>query len=372
MIEKIVKAQQKLLSQKIDALLISSAYNIGYLTGFFDFSKSEREGYLLRTKKSVYIFASGLNSEAVQKHIKGNLIKLVTISPRTPLTKKVLADIIQKEKLKKLGFEKHSLLFSEYERLKKDLRVSLIPTEHVIEELRMIKTASEIAAIEKACKLGDKTFDYILTKIKPGITEKELAFEIEYFIKKTGADISFPPIVAFDKNSSVPHHVTNDQRLIANSWVLLDFGTRINNYCSDMTRTVFFGKANSKQRHMYETVLASQQKAIEYLASSFQHLSSKRKQVRAIEVDKVARSYIMKQGYPTIPHSLGHGIGIEVHEPPRISLKSDDILKPGMVFSVEPGIYLEGIGGVRIEDLVVLEKTGPRLLTKAKRELIEV
>lgn len=250
--------------------------------------------------------------------------------------------------------------------------------------LRVIKKPKEIQAIERACQLGDKTFKYILKKIKPGITEKQLAFEIEFFIKKNGADISFPPIVAFGANSSIPHHKTSNKQLATRELVLLDFGVKLNNYCSDMTRVVFFAKANPKQKKIYQIVLEAQECALEYL--------SRRKtprgwpasqrgepnglprggEIKAKEVDKVARDYIINAGFPTIPHGLGHGVGLEVHEPPRLSPKSKDILKPGMVFSIEPGIYLPGKFGVRLEDLVVLEKSGPRLLTNSSKELLVI
>lgn len=359
------KLRQELKTNHLDGLLVSSAYNIAYLTSFFDFSKTEREGYTLVTEKNVYIFASGLNSHAVIKHIgeKKDII-LVEISPRAPLTKKVLKDVIQDEKIKVLGFEKHHLSFAEYERLKKDLVVKLVATEYLIEKLRMIKTPEEIAAIEAACKLGDKTFTYILTKIRFGITEKELALELEMFIRKQGAQLSFPTIVAFGENSAIPHHVTNETKLTKNQWVLLDFGAIVNNFCSDMTRTVFFGNVNNDQKRMYESVLKSQNEAFGYIANT-SHPS-------AAKADIVARDCIVSHDFPTIPHSLGHGIGLEVHEPPSLSMKSKTTLQTNMVFSIEPGIYLPEIGGVRIEDLCVLDQKGPRYLTNANRNLIEI
>jgi len=238
----------------------------------------------------------------------------------------------------------------------------------------MVKSPAEILAIEKACRLGDKTFDYVLGKIKEGVSEKGLAFEIQFFIKKQGADISFPPIVAFGKNSAFPHHVPthNSKLLTHNSIILLDFGVRLNNYCSDMTRTVFFGSANAEYRKIYQTVLDAQNKAIDFLNSLFIVHNSKNKTVKASKVDKIARKYITSQGYPTIPHSLGHGIGLEVHESPRLSPKSKDILKPNMVFTIEPGIYLPGFGGVRIEDVVTIEKSGPRLITKCPKQMVQI
>lgn len=230
----------------------------------------------------------------------------------------------------------------------------------------MIKKPEEIQAIEKACQLGDKTFNYILKKIKPGVTEKQLAFEIKFFIKKHGGGTSFRPIVAFGANSSTPHHkTTHNSKLKTHNLILLDFGVKLDSYCSDMTRVVFLGKATEEQRKVYQTVLEAQKLVIKHLVKLVNLIKAK-------EVDRVARDYIIKAGFPTMPHGLGHGIGLKVHEPPRLSPKSKDILKPGMVFSIEPGIYLPGKFGVRIEDLVVLEKSGPRILTKSPREIIEL
>ncbi|MBI2036624.1 aminopeptidase P family protein [Candidatus Microgenomates bacterium] len=363
-----------------DALLVSSSINIGYLTNFFGFSKDEREAFLLITGDKQYLLTDGRYIEEVKKTVEGFEILEIT---STNSLKKILKSLLKKHQVKKLGIEEKNLTVHE----QKTLLSHYNDTYHYsdqINKLRSIKRNNEIEAIEKACALGDKTFQYILTKIKQGITEKQLAFEIEYFIKKHGADISFPPIVAFGANSSVPHHqTTNNSRLTTNSIVLLDFGTKIYNYCSDMTRTVFFGKATSEQKRIYKTVLQAQKKAIEYLSTRFDvktpRMVARQRprllrggEIKAADVDRIARSFIKSQGYPTIPHSLGHGIGLQVHELPRLGPKSKDILKPGMVFSIEPGIYIENWGGVRIEDLVVLTKTGPRLLTKAKKEIIDI
>jgi Xaa-Pro aminopeptidase len=231
-----------------------------------------------------------------------------------------------------------------------------------------IKTPIEISKIEKACNLGDKTFDYILKKIHLGITEKEVAQEIDSFIENAGGKPSFPTIVAFGKNSANIHNVPTNTRLEKNQIILLDFGVKLNGYCSDMTRTIFSGKLTPKQKKMYETVLNAQSHAISYLKS----LIVNHKSIKAKGVDQVARDYIISKGYPTIPHSVGHGIGKKVHELPHISPKSKDILKKGMIFSIEPGIYLPNFGGVRIEDLVILTKNGPKLLTHSPKTIIEI
>lgn len=242
----------------------------------------------------------------------------------------------------------------------------------MIRSSKAVKSSDEVSKIEKACKLGDKIFDYILREIFIGITEKEVAQKINSFIKNAGSRPSFPTIVAFGKNSANIHNVPTDNKLTKNQIILLDFGVKLEGFCSDMTRTIFSGKPTARQKKMYQTVLIAQKRSLDFLSSTFCHLPSDKKYVKAQEVDSVARSYIISKGFPSIPHSLGHGIGKKVHESFRISPKSKNYLKEGMVFSIEPGIYLSGFGGVRIEDLVVLTKTGPRLLTHSQKEIIEL
>jgi len=363
---------------RIDAVLISSVPNIIYLDGYSGFSYFEREAFLLISKKIVtqpqglahktpgvfgYLITDGRYSEAVSKIPYFGILEISN--------KNSLDDIFKSlsKNIKKIGIEEYNISLSESKKLKKYFK--LIPSKD-LRNLRIIKEKNEVLKIKKACQIGDEAFDFIVKKIKSGITEKELAFKLEYFIKKKHADISFPPIVAFGKNSSIPHHQTSSEKLRTNSIVLLDFGVKFENYCSDMTRTVFFGKADEKFKKIYNTTLESQQKAIKFLNSSFIIHNSKTKPVKTASIDKAARQYIIRSGYPTIPHSLGHGIGIDVHESPRLSPKSKDILKEGMVFSIEPGIYIPNYGGVRIEDIVVLENKGICLLTHSPKHLIEI
>jgi Xaa-Pro aminopeptidase len=364
---------RKALGKNFDALLISSIPNIIYLTNFNGFSNEEREAYLLLTKKQNYIFTDSRYFEVANK-IAG--FKLIEISSDKNFVQ-ALKEIVNKESIKKIAIDEDNLKISEVIKIKKIVKI--YPDESLIENLRIFKDESEIKEIKKACNLGDKTFKYILTKIKLGITEKELAKKIEIFILENNAGISFRPIVAFNENSSSPHHVASNRKLKKNEIVLLDFGVKTEgNYCSDMTRTVFFGKATTEFKNIYQTVLIAQSKAIKHLKSSIinpakgEARQRRHKSVTGFDTDKIAREHIKSKGYPTIPHSLGHGIGQEVHEKPSLSSKSKDILQAGMVFSIEPGIYLPEFGGVRIEDLVFLDKNGPKIITSANRELIEL
>ncbi len=354
---RVKKLKEQIAKDKLDAVLVSSVSNIEYLTGYSNFSKDEREAYIFVGKFFGYIITDGRYSEAIRIQVPH--LKLFERGHQ-----KKTSDLFKKhqKEIKNLGIEEDNLTVSEHKELKKHFK----NIQHFdAGSLRSIKTQEEISKIEKACKIGDLAFDYILEKIKTGITEKEIAKELENFIKNKGAVISFPSIVAFGKNSSVPHHQTGDKRLtIDDKLILLDFGVKIDGYCSDMTRTVFFGKPTEKQREIYETVLEAQKRAVDFVNKQIKN----GKIIKAKDVDKIARDYIKSVGFPDIPHSLGHGIGLEVHEHPNLSPKSKDILKEGMVFSIEPGIYIQGEGGVRIEDLFVLEKGVLRKLTHASVE----
>ncbi|MBI2034845.1 MAG: aminopeptidase P family protein [Candidatus Levybacteria bacterium] len=337
MTKRLSRIQNLLNQQNLDAAIISSAANITYLTGFLGFSKEERDAYLLITKTRAYIFTNALYSEAVYEKVPH--FALTEITSSTPFVKS-LKKLITKHKIKKLGIEENDMTVSEYNKLSHSLRSLLAKQGETLQNfslqnLREIKSVHEIQQIKKACEISDKAFTHILKKIKTGVTEQKIAFELEIFMKKNGADISFPPIVAFGSHSSIPHHSANNQQLasrrsglITNNVILLDFGARFNGYCSDMTRTIFFGKATNEQKKMYKTVLNAQQKAIEFIQKETPSRRSllEKNEIKASEVDRIARDYIISQGYPTIPHSLGHGIGLQVHEAPSLSQKSKDIL----------------------------------------------
>lgn len=337
--------QQHLKKNKLDALLITNAYEITYITEFSNFSHEEREAFLFITKEESYIITDGRYSEAVREAMP--TIILYERSSEKSLSE-IFTEITYLKKISNVGFNDQDITFAEYNFFKKIFK-SLHPLS--ISAVRKIKTTQEIAAIKKACAIGDEAFTYITTKLHINISEKELALELEYFIKKHGADLSFPSIVAFGPNSSIPHHQTGATSLKKNNFVLFDFGVGYNNYCSDMTRTVFFGMADEIQKKMHTIVLEAQQKAVQYISDCL----ARKKEIIAKDVDKIARNHIIANNFPTIPHSLGHGIGVEVHEAPRLSPTSTEMLTEGMVFSIEPGIYLPDYGGIRIEDLFAIQ-----------------
>jgi Xaa-Pro aminopeptidase len=362
--------------QQLDAVFISSLPNIAYLTNFSGFSKEDRDAFLFITKKSQFIFTHGIYTEAVRKYIKD--FALIEMKRENPVSKS-LKNLISEHKISKLGYEAFDLKVAEYDRLLKFVNKKILKPTSLINNLRIVKSSDEIELIEKACALGDKTYSHILKYLRMNISEKELAFEIELYIRRNGGDPSFPTIVAFGENAAFPHHVPTDKKLKKNMFVLMDFGVRLNNYCSDMTRTIFFGKASKEQKKVYATVLEGQQKAIQ----QFNNLAIKKSNgVFAKKLDEVARKYIISQGFPTIPHSLGHGIGLEVHELPSLSPVVDDVLSNGMVFSIEPGIYLpaeasakEGLPsgfGIRIEDLFAIENNKLVPLTHSPKKFREI
>lgn len=381
--DRLSKIKKLLKIESFDALLVSSVPNIIYLTGYNGFSTNEREAYLFIAKNKQYIVTDGRYTEVVYKKVPHfTLIERST----TVSFKQIFQDLAIKHTIKKLGIEEDDITVAEHKTLKSCFNV----LKHFnTQEFRIIKHPEEIDRIQKACKIGDKAFQYVLKKLKPGITEKQIAFELESFIKQQDADVSFKTIVAFGSNSSLPHHVTGNQKLKTNTIVLMDFGVKVYNYCSDITRTIFFGKADQKFKKIYQTVYDAQQKAAEYIYSAVSRntvtrdlhgispspsasRNDNKNGVKASTVDKIARDYITSNGFPSIPHSLGHGIGIEVHEAPTLAPNSKDELKPGMVFSIEPGIYIPGFGGIRIEDLVMLENKTVRLLTSTPKNLIEL
>lgn len=355
---RLQKLRQKLTSKKIDALLISSPSLIIYLTGYSGFSAYEREAYLLITQTGQYIITDGRYTEAVKEHIPH-----FTLLERTHSFTELLQQFFLTHSISSIGFEENNLTVAEYKMFSGFVK-KMEPIH--LDTVRIVKENEELSSIQHACSIGDNAFTHLLTYIKPGMTEQEIALELELYIRKQNGFLSFPPIVAFGKNSAVPHHHTSQDRLKKNDVILLDFGVLYDNYCSDMSRTIFIGEYTQEQKKVYITVLKAQQQATNFISD---HLE-KSKKISASLVDQQARDYITSQGYPPIPHALGHGIGVEVHEAPTLSVRSKQLLEEGMVFSIEPGIYLPGEYGVRIEDLFTIHNNKLLRLTHADTTII--
>lgn len=238
--------------------------------------------------------------------------------------------------------------------------VPLVPLEGPVETIRQVKDEQEIASIRKAVDLTDQAYQFLLNKVKPDMTEREVAWELEKFIRTEGAEgLAFSTIAASGPHSALPHHTTSDRRLKEKDLLLLDFGALVDGYCADMTRVLVIGGARKKQKDIYQTVLSAQENALNNIQAG----------MSGQEADKLARKIIEEAGFgQNFRHGLGHGLGLQIHEAPRLGPDSDQKLKAGMVATCEPGIYLPGWGGVRIEDLIVIEETGCRNLTRSPKD----
>lgn len=334
-----------------DGFFISSRDSLRYLTQYNGFSDHERDAFIFVTKKSSTLFTNALYETELIKH--NNVFTISLIRGLSNLHEQ-LVTIIQEERLEKIGFEPSDLTVSEW----KTIIGRSFPSIGIsLDRLRETKSPEEISYIRKASKIADQALKTILTEIRVGMTELDLQFLLELEIRRNNAQIAFPTIIAFGEHSAVPHHLSGDAKLKKNDTILIDFGARVYGYNSDMTRTFFIGEQSLEVQHLYEAVLTSQKKAVSYITS----LLTKSQTIYASDVDAVSRDYLIESGYPPIPHSLGHGIGLAVHEYPSLSPRSKDTLQEGMVFSIEPGIYFPEQGGIRIEDLYAI--SGGKLKT---------
>ncbi|MDO8498120.1 MAG: Xaa-Pro peptidase family protein [bacterium] len=358
---RIAQLQELMKEANLPSLLITNFYNILYFSGFRPLSPEEREGYLLVTLSEVYLLTDGryLNKELVEK-CKSNNMQLLLIEREHPLVYH-LQEILTKDKSGQLGFESEDLTYLEYSHLQEKLpEITLTQTIQLGMRLREIKDMEEIENIKKACEMGDNCLQEIKSLIRKSVTEKEIAFKIEFWIKEKGYDYSFYPIVACDKNSALPHYDTRagDGRLTKNSIILIDMGVKYKDYCSDITRMFFVGTPTDEQRHAYDVLLNAQKKTFAYVK-----VGKKGK-----DIDTYCRSLI-DTSLPMYSHSTGHGVGLEVHEFPKLSAVSNERLKENHIVTVEPGIYKEGQWGMRIEDLVVVKENGVDVLTKFPKEI---
>lgn len=333
--------------EKLDALFIASSSNIFFLTGEV-FSDLSHEAYLLVTKNDVFLFTDERYLGALTKK---NFYTVVEIGRDKPISK-ALSDIVRHKQISRVGFEKKYLSFFEYEAIsaKFDKRRSFVGCSDLIGNVRSIKEPDEIKKIEQAASLTDAAMSIAVKLLREGVSEYEIAFGIENFIKMHGASLSFPTIVAFGKHSAVPHHMTGAKKLAKEDRVvLIDMGARLDMYCADTTRVFFTQKADEELDRVFSTVLQANRAAIELFDASPSDGS-----LLLCDLSKTASSVVKHASLPAIPHALGHGVGIDIHELPVVHNSSTEKVKNGMVFTIEPGVYLHGKYGVRIEDLVAI------------------
>jgi len=345
---RITKIQARLEQENLDGLIVSLPSNISYLTKFLS-----RDSYLLLSKKQNIYFTDSRYLEEAKKMLK-----------RTALLKKINGSVFKliagaciKQGLKRIGFEERYLAFAEYKKIEEgfDKTMHLVPTHSFIETLRQIKDREEIEKIKKAVQITGSALKFIKKFISPGKSEIEIVAELERFIRYHGASNSaFDIIVASGPNSSLPHHIPSQRKIRKNEPVLIDIGVDYLGYKSDLTRIFFLGKINGLAAKVYDIVLKAQELAIEKIKPA----------KRIAEIDKAARQYITHKGYGGFfGHNLGHGVGLDIHEEPHISAQENNTVKPGMVFTVEPAIYLPGKFGIRIEDMVLVTKESCEVLS---------
>ena len=358
---RIKNLQSELLKHEVDALLITSSYNIAYLSGVLAFSIEEREARVLVTEKNIYLFTDARYTEMVKQ--KAPFVTLVEVSSENPFSK-ALKQILKIEKIQQLGFEEENISYKEAADLEEKLtEVEFIPTQDIIEDLREVKDNDEIQKVREACALSDKGFEFILPHIKSGVTELEIKVKLENFIRSEGGSIAFESIVAFGPNSAIPHHLSTTCHIQPADLILLDFGAKVNGYCSDMTRTVFLEAPSTQLAKMYNATLKAQELAIDYLRKHME------KGFETKNAHELASNHLTSMQFPKIPHALGHGVGLQVHELPYISPYSEGGLSPGTIITVEPGLYIPGVGGIRIEDTALITPGGIELLTKSTKKL---
>ena len=352
--DNIERLRRKMAEKEVEALLVSQPENLYYLSGC-----EGLEGYILVHGREAIIATDFRYLEQAERQspecslfrIEG---KLEQWFPR----------LLEGLGLRKLSFESHHLSFASYEHLagtirKADLPVELTPCDGMVEELRMTKDPEEIERIAGAARIADDAIEYIQTVIEPGMTEKEVAWEIEKHMRECGSQtVPFELIVAAGPNSALPHARPSDYIIREGEPITMDIGARYRFYASDLTRTICLGRPDETFKKVYRTVLEAQTAALREIRAG----------MTGQEADAVARKIIADAGYgATFGHSLGHGIGLVIHENPRVGPNSGDVLTEGMVFTVEPGIYISGWGGVRIEDDVVVENGKLRVITSAAK-----
>ena len=364
------KIHSTLKEKGLDALIVTNPFNILYLTGFKGVSPLEREAIAIVTRKQITLITARLyqaEAQHAKTTFKGDSLDVRIAAERGEINKFIKSVIFSTPDVEQVdtkgltvGFEAHHLTFSEFRAFRKLLKGSkLTPTRHLIEDLRIIKDDREIKYIEQAQIISQKAFEQIIKTIKVGQTEAEIAERLEKIIKSLGAQgLAFETIVASGKNSAKPHHVTSNKQLTINDILLFDFGAKYKNYCADLSRTIFVGRAKDEQKNIYDHVAQAQVGAILKIKAG----------IRASVPYNLTVAYFKKHAHhDKFIHSLGHGIGLEVHEKPSLSKKSKDKLAKNMVFSIEPGLYFPAWGGVRIEDLVTIKNGKTKLLGQYAR-----
>ncbi len=344
-----LEAKTLLEPLELEALYVTRPENVRYLSGF----PHPEDAQVLLSLEGAFLLTDPRYPEA------GRESKIPV-----KVLKREEKEALFKELKGRVGFEAEHLPYAALERLRELSPAEWVPTKGVVERLRLKKTPEEVQRIRKAQALAEEALAHALTLLRPGVEEREVALEIEFFLRRRGAEgVAFPPIVASGARGALPHAGASEKRLTAGELITLDLGAKVAGYHSDMTRTFALGKPSPEMRRVYQAVLAALEAALENLKPGR----------TGKEVDALARETLKRHGLDRhFVHSLGHGVGLAVHEGPSLSPYTEEVLEPGMVVTVEPGVYLPGVGGVRIEELVLLTEEGIELLSRFPRGYLEV
>lgn len=352
--EVLTKLREAMAREGVEAMLVTDYTNVGWLTGF-----TGTFGRVIVTPTdSLFITDSRYTIQAAEEVADIPVVTFASPVNGDDFTAKELHTL----GVTRVGFEAATNTYSTWEDwTKKFAGIELVPVRDILSELRMIKSPSEIEKIRKACGIADAAFDHIRRIIQPGVSEMDILLDLEFFIRRQGAEVAFPSIVVSGERSARPHGKPSEKKLEVGDFVTMDFGARVQGYNSDITRTVVVGKASDRHREVYETVLEAQMEALHAIRPG--HL--------ARDVDKLAREILDTRDLAKyFGHGLGHGLGRVVHDGGRLSPTSEDVIQPGQIWTVEPGVYIPGFGGVRIEDDVLVTETGIEILTHSTKELL--
>ncbi|WP_199615960.1 M24 family metallopeptidase [Paenibacillus alkalitolerans] len=352
-VRRLEKLRSKFDELQVDGMLIASPHNRRYMTGF-----TGTAGVVLITLDDAALITDFRYTAQAEEQAAA----FRTIRQGVKLSETVKETAVAMG-IERLGIEKHLITLDTFLTYEEELKgIRLVPVKDVVESLRNVKDDDEIALIKKAAGLADKAFEHILTRVRPGVREREIAAELQYYMQTGGAfGFAYSMIIASGERSALPHGVASDKRIGNDEFVTMDFGANYEGYLCDLTRTVFVGKPSEKHKEIYNIVLEANMTVLERIRPG---MSSK-------EADSLGRDVIGKYGYGDyFGHGLGHGFGLEIHENPFMSQQRETELLPGMVLTVEPGIYIPGFGGVRIEDDILLTETGVEVLTRSDKSLI--
>lgn len=345
---KIKWLRNQLLSLKIEGIIVSNPVNVRYLTGLSE------EGILIIAPKENIFITDSRYTESVNRKL--TIDDEIVVYDSRNFSKYDYENIFTSSQ--NVGFEEKYVTYENYKNLLQTYKVNLIETEGIVENQRIIKDEDELENIKKACSITDKAFEYIIKNIKLGMTEKEVAFEIEKFMISNGADgLAFDSIVAFGENSSMPHAVPTERALKKGDIIQFDIGCKYNGYCSDMSRVVFAGEIKDEYKEVYEFVLKEQK----MISNSLKDGINIKNVIKNAEADYKLKNY-------EIMHSFGHGVGLNIHELPILYSKKDNILKENSIIAIEPGVYIPGKFGIRIEDTFLVGRYNCENLTNSKKD----